>query len=119
MKKKIITTSAFLLFFAVCFAAIADITGNWTGSFNTPDGNSIAVTYHFKVDGDKLTGTADSPQGSSTIDNGKITGDNFSFKVTVQGQDYAHTGKIYADSCAIDLDLGGPKVHFIVKKTDK
>ena len=119
MKKKIFTTAAFLLFFMICFAAVAELTGNWTGSFNTPDGNSIAVTYHFKVDGEKLTGTAESPMGSTTIDDGKITGDNFSFKVNVQGQDYPHTGKVYADSCAVDLDLGGAKVHFILKKTDK
>lgn len=119
MKKKISTSTALLFCFVVCFALVADITGKWTGSIKTPDGQELPVTYNFKVDGDKLTGTADSPQGSVTIDNGKITGDVFSFKVTVDGTDYPHTGKAYADSCAMDIDFGGQKMHFIVKKADK
>ena len=119
MTRKFFTTTALLCCFMVCFAIVADITGKWTGSIKTPDGNELPVTYNFKVDGTKLTGTADSPQGTVTIDDGKVDGDNFSFKVNVGGTDYPHTGKAYADSCAMDIDLGGQKVHFIVKKADK
>lgn len=100
----------------VCFAIVADITGKWSGTLATPDGQEIAVSYNFKVDGDKLTGTAESPQGTVTVDDGKIDGDKFSFKVNVSGTDYPHTGKIYADSLAMDIDFGGAKAHFIVKK---
>ena len=119
MKKKFFTTTALICCFMICFAIVADITGKWTGTIVTPDGQDIPVTYNFKVDGDKLTGTADSPQGSVPIDEGKIDGDKFSFKVTVSGADYPHTGKIYTDSLAMDLDFGGQKVHFIVKKDNK
>jgi hypothetical protein len=111
MKKKFFTTTALICCFMVCLAVVADITGKWSGTIVTPDGQDIAVTYNFKVDGSKLTGTADSPQGTVPID-----GDKFSFKVTVSGADYPHTGKIYADSLAMDLDFGGPKAHFIVKR---
>jgi hypothetical protein len=116
--KKFFTTAALLCCFMVCFAIIADITGKWAGTIVAPDGSDIAVTYNFKVDGEKLTGTADSPQGSVTIDDGKVQGDAFSFKVNVSGTDYPHTGKIYADSLAMDIDFGGQKAHFIVKKTN-
>lgn len=116
MKRKFFTTTALLCCFMVCFAIVADITGKWSGNLVTPDGQNIPVTYNFKVDGDKLTGTADSPQGTITIDDGKIKGDDFSFKVTVDGNDYPHTGKAYADSCAMNVDFGGQKVHFIIKK---
>ncbi len=118
MKKRIFTSAALLCCFIVCFALIADISGKWSGTIVTPDGQDIPVTYNFKVDGEKLTGTADSPQGSVTIDDGKIKGDDFSFKVTVSGNDYPHTGKVYADSLAMNLDFGGQKVHFIVKKAN-
>ena len=118
MKKRIFTSAALLCCFIVCFALIADISGKWSGTIATPDGQDIPVTYNFKVDGEKLTGTADSPQGSVTIDDGKIKGDDFSFKVTVSGNDYPHTGKVYADSLAMNLDFGGQKVHFIVKKAN-
>jgi hypothetical protein len=116
MKKKFLTTTALLCCFMICFAIVADITGKWSGTIVTPDGQDIPVTYNFKVDGDKLTGTADSPQGTVPIDEGKITGDTFAFKVTVSGTDYPHTGKIYPDSCAMNIDFGGSKAHFIIKK---
>jgi len=116
MKKKIFTSAALLCCFVFCFAILADISGKWSGTITTPDGQAIPVSYNFKVDGDKLTGTAESPQGSVTVDEGKITGDTFSFKVNVSGTDYPHTGKIYADSLAMDIDFGGAKSHFIVKK---
>ncbi|HEY8929482.1 MAG TPA: hypothetical protein VIM55_09845 [Mucilaginibacter sp.] len=116
MKKKIFTSAALLCCFVFCFAILADISGKWSGTITTPDGQAIPVSYNFKVDGDKLSGTADSPQGSVSIDEGKITGDTFAFKVNVSGTDYPHTGKIYADSLAMDIDFGGTKSHFIVKK---
>jgi len=89
----------------------ADLNGRWTGTITTPDGNQLQVVYNFKVSGDTLTGTAESPQGSFTIDNGKVTGDNFSFKVTVEGNDYPHTGTVYKDSCGLDIDFGDQKIH--------
>lgn len=116
MKKRIFTTSLLVCCFVAVFAFIADISGKWSGSLNTPDGQEIAVTYNFKVDGDKLTGTAESPMGTVDVEEGKISGDSFSFKVNVSGTDYPHAGKIYADSLAMDIDFGGQKSHFIVKK---
>jgi hypothetical protein len=103
----------------VCFAIVADLTGKWTGSLKTPDGNEIALTYNFKVDGDKLTGTAESPSGQVAINDGKINGTDFTFKVTVDGNDYPHTGKFYTDSCGIDIDFGGQKLHTTIKRADK
>ena len=114
--KKILTTTALVCCFMVCLAVVADLTGKWSGVIKAPDGSEIPVTYNFKVDGNKLTGTADSPQGSVPIDDGKIDGDKFSFKVTVSGTDYPHTGKMYADSCGMDLDFGGQKAHFVITR---
>jgi len=116
MTKKFFTTTALVCCFMVCMAIVADLNGKWTGSIKTPDGNELPVTYNFKVDGSKLTGTADSPQGSIPIDDGKIDGDNFTFKVTVSGTDYPHVGKMYADSCGMDIDFGGQKTHFTIKR---
>jgi len=119
MKRKIFTTTALVCCFMVCMAIVADLTGKWVGTIKTPDGNEIAVTYNFKVDGNILTGTADSPSGTVTIDSGKVDGNNFKFKVTVDGNDYPHTGKFYTDSCGMDIDFGGQKLHFTIKRADK
>jgi hypothetical protein len=40
---------------SLCFAA--DISGNWKGTLKTMDGSDLEISFVFKVDGDKLTGT--------------------------------------------------------------
>ena len=117
MKRKIFTTALLSCCFMICMAAVfADMNGKWVGAIATPDGNSIDVSYNFKVDGDKLTGTATSQMGDTPLENGKIKGDEFTFSVNVSGTEYPHKGKAYADSCAIDIDFGGSSSHFIVKR---
>jgi hypothetical protein len=111
MKRKLFNPIALVCCFFVIAAVIADLNGKWTGVIKTPDGNDLQVTYNFKVDGAKLTGTAESPAGTVSVDDGSITGDTFKFKVTVDGNDYPHSGKMYADSCGLDIDFGGTKVH--------
>src|ERR1700749_3742566 len=116
MKRKILTSTVLLCCFIAFIAVIADLNGKWTGTLKTPDGQDLPVTYNFKVDGNKLTGTAESPAGQVTVDNGTIDGDSFKFKVTVDGNDYPHAGKLYADSCGLDIDFGGQKVHTTLKR---
>jgi hypothetical protein len=94
MKRKIFTTTALLFCFVLCFALAADLNGKWSGQIKLPDGSDLPV------------------------DDGKVDGDNFSFKVTVDGAVYPHTGKVYADSCALDIDFGGLKVHTKLKHTN-
>jgi len=118
MKRKLLISAALLSCFVFVMAVFADLNGKWKGTLKTPDGNELQVTYNFKVDGDNLTGTAESPAGSVTVDNGKITGDTFTFKVTVDGNDYPHKGKLYADSCGMDIDFGGTTSHFTIKRDD-
>ncbi|MSV28540.1 MAG: hypothetical protein EXQ52_07325 [Bryobacterales bacterium] len=62
-------------------AAAADVSGKWTGQVPSR-GESATVTFTFKVDGDKLTGSVTSPQGEATIQEGKVTGDQISFSST-------------------------------------
>lgn len=96
----------------ILVAAFADLNGKWTGTIKTPDGEDLQVSYNFKVNGDTLTGTAESHYGVLNIEDGKVTGDKFSFKVNVEGTDYPHTGIAYKDSCGVDIDFGDAgKVH--------
>ncbi|HEY9004350.1 MAG TPA: hypothetical protein VIM89_23540 [Mucilaginibacter sp.] len=117
MKRKLFYPIALVCCFVV-FAAfvVADLSGKWAGVLKLPDGNELQVTYDFKVDGDKLTGTAESPAGQVTVDDGKINGDTFTFKVTVDGNEYPHSGKLYADSCGLDIDFGAQKIHTTLKR---
>jgi hypothetical protein len=120
MKKKLFNSIAVCSCFIFLMAVIADLNGRWTGVVKTPDGNDLNVFYNFKVNGDTLTGTAESPEGVVPIDSGKVAGNTFSFQVTVDGNAYPHTGKLYDDSCGIDIDFGTQWVHTtLVRDTTK
>lgn len=75
--------------------AATDMTGKWTADMKMPDGSSFSLTFDFKQDGTKLTGTVIGPQGDPLpIDNGKVDGDKFSFTVSVNGMTIHHDGTI-------------------------
>lgn len=111
MKRKIFTTTLLLFSFVVCLAAIADLTGKWAGVIKIGDGNEFPLTYVFKVDGDKLTGSVISAQGEIPISEGKVNGTDFSFKLDVNGMTIASTGKYYGDSTVVESDFNGQKMH--------
>ena len=94
----VLSAALLMVFGAKPIFAATDMTGTWTGSMSTPDGNNFALTFVFKQDGAKLTGTVAGPQGDPlTIDNGKVDGDNFSFTVTFNGMTITHTGTVTGD----------------------
>lgn len=121
MKKRLVYTVAAACCFIFLMAISVTLDGRWTGSLTTPDGNEIQAVYNFKVDGNVLTGTAESPEGMVPIDSGRVDADTFSFSVTVDGNAYPHKGKIYDDSCGVDVDFGGGQwVHeTLVRDTTK
>lgn len=119
MKKKTLITLAFLGLFTVCFAAIADLSGKWTGSVKDPEGNDHALHLVFKTDGDKLTGTAQSEGDPLTINEGKITGNDFTFKVTdPEGNTIPVDGKYIAngDSVSMNFVENSVKFHATLKR---
>jgi hypothetical protein len=59
-----------------------DPTGTWTWSVPGRDGNTREVTAKLKLDGDKLTGSISGRQNDTNIEDGKLSGDTISFKVT-------------------------------------
>jgi hypothetical protein len=118
MKRKLYITTALLACVMLCFAAIASLDGKWNATFTAPDGSQYPLTYTFKVDGDKLTGTLDAVGETVTIDSGMVKGDDVSFNVTAQGVTYKHVGKYYAagDSIAADVTFEGGKSHMTIKR---
>jgi hypothetical protein len=83
---------------ASAFAA-TDISGTWTADMKAPDGSSsFQLTFTFKQDGAKLTGTVLGPQGDPiAISDGKIDGDKLSFNVSFNGMTIVHEGTIVGD----------------------
>lgn len=78
--------------------AATDATGTWTTEMSAPDGNSFTLTFVFKQDGTKLTGTVQGPQGDPlAIDNGKVDGDKLFFTVSFNGTTITHEATISGD----------------------
>jgi hypothetical protein len=117
--------AAFLLVLVLGLALSAlgaDITGQWTATFNTQVGEQH-YTYTFKVDGEKLTGTAKSDNGTTAIENGTVKGDDVSFveNLDYQGQKLAitYTGKISGDEIKFTRDVAGAAKEDLVAKRVK
>ena len=64
-----------VLGFLAATVSAADVGGKWIGDVNTPDGQSISLTFTFKLDGGKVTGTVTGPTGDIDISDGKMDGD--------------------------------------------
>lgn len=122
MKRKVLITCALLLSFSAVFAYFADLNGNWKGTLVAPDGNEYPLAYTFKIDGDKLTGTGNSPQGSVDLTEGKVKSDSLSFAIDVNGVKVINSGKYFAegDSISLNIDYQGYIMHSTLKRaTDK
>lgn len=98
MNKFFCYCAALLLTFGAASAFAADLTGTWTGSMVTASGDTIQLTFTFKQDGAKLTGTVSSPQtGSMDLVDGNVDGDKLSFSVVYNGTTIKSTGEISGD----------------------
>jgi hypothetical protein len=108
MTKKSLMLPLAMLALAVA-ASAADITGSWKGTAKTPNG-PVERTFNFKVDGNNLTGdTSSNMFGKSTIEDGKIDGDNISFTITVsvQGNEgkVNYKGKVKGDQIDFTVEI--------------
>ena len=90
---------------------IADLTGTWKGTVEF-QGNKLDITYKFKVDGDKLTGSVSSQFGEMEIQNGKVSGNDFSYSVDYGQGPRESKGKYYGDSIAITSGYSGNTTTF-------
>jgi opacity protein-like surface antigen len=121
--KRLLVVSTILTAILVAAAPAADISGNWKGTADF-QGQAIERTFVFKVDGTKLTGeTTSELLGKSTIEDGKIDGDNISFTITanLQGNDLKmnYKGKVVGDTIKLSVDLGaeiGGTIEWTLKK---
>ncbi len=108
-------TSAFLVLAFITFSHAQDITGKWAGKVM----DQFDVTYDFKVDGEKLTGTTSGPDGNPiTLQNGVIKGDDLSFTFAMMGNDTKVTGKIKDDKITLTMPgmNGGDPISFVLTR---
>lgn len=118
--KKMFSLSALLVCSVlVCLAAGASLSGEWSGTLRTGDGNEYPLLYNFKVDGDKLTGTARGPHGDLPITDGEVHGASFTFDVKLDKLHLLHTGKFYPDSVSLNIESDDAQAHTTLVRVNK
>jgi uncharacterized protein (DUF2147 family) len=102
MKTGMKTSLALAALLAAGSAMAADIDGKWTGTVAQSE-----ITFTFKAEGEKLTGTLDNAAqpGATEIKDGKIKGNEISFHVlrTLQETEtkVEWTGKLNGDELTL------------------
>ena len=108
MKTRICAGSALLVVLTATLMFAADVTGAWKGDVKGPNGDSLQLTFNFKQDGAKLTGTVNGPGGDIDISDGKVDGDKISFTVSFNGTIIQHKGAISGDQIKLTTKTNDP-----------
>ena len=120
MKRMLLT-----LFISSIAALAADVSGNWKATADGPNG-ALERTFALKVDGTKLTGeTVSAFTGKSTIEDGKLDGDNVTFTIKAKIQDndviLSYKGKVISkDEIKFTSQIGdtGQSIEWLAKRVN-
>jgi hypothetical protein len=130
MTKKLLFVTTLLLVVALA-AMAADVTGKWTyEQTGRPGGNPTTVTLTLKADGAKLSGNIARPGRDGNvmetpIAEGKVDGDNITFKTVMQMGDNTmtteYTGTVSGSEIKLKIsrpgrDGGAPQVSEVTAK---
>ena len=107
--KKLLFTFLIALF-TLTISYSQGISGNWKTTLESPQG-SLELTFIYKVDGAKLTGTVSSPMGSQEINNGIVSENNFSYAIDMMGNEMKFNGKLENDLIKLTMAMpeGSPQ----------
>jgi len=125
MTRRILLPTVLLCVIFGGVAVAAEISGNWSGTMQMGD-NPISLTYAFKQDGEKVTGSVTTPHGDAIpLSDGKIAGDKITFYVQVDmggtPAKFSSEGVIKGDEITLTTkseggpDMGPPMVLKRVK----
>ncbi len=95
--------------------AATDISGHWAGSIN----GQMEVTYDFKVDGQKLSGSTNGPDGNTIqLTDGWFKDDSLAFTLPIMDQQLKITGKVKSADKIVLYMKGGPMgdMSYVIKK---
>jgi hypothetical protein len=123
MKKRTVVLSVCFVFAAWSLAWAADVNGKWTAQVPGRDGQTREMTFTFKAEGERLTGTMSGSRGDSEITDGKISGDQISFtvKINFQGNErkFLYKGTVSGDEMKVTRTIEGgniPPQEFTAKR---
>ena len=109
---------AFGLMLTAGASAQSSVTGAWDLSINGPEG-AITAVANLKQDGEKVTGSIESPQGTAEL-NGTMKGNALNISFTIAGPngslDIKVNGEVDGASMKGIIDFGMGMADFTAKK---
>ena len=82
-----------------------NINVRWTGKLGQFD-----MTLNLQANADQLTGTVQTPMGTNPIADGKITGNDFSFSQSFNGNIIPYSGKLNGNTMTLTVNFRGQDV---------
>ena len=123
MKYRVVIFSAVLVLTAIAAVLAAGVDGKWVAQVPGQGGQTREVTFNFKAEGSKLTGTVSGRQGDTPISDGTIKGDDISFTQSFEMQGNSikltYTGKVSGDEIKMTRKREGsdqPAAEFTAKR---
>lgn len=123
MKHRTVIFAAVVVLAAITAALAASVDGKWVAQVPGRGGQTREVTFTFKAEGEKLTGTVSGAQGDMAISDGTVKGDDISFTQTVEVQGNSikviYTGKVSGDEMKMTRKRDGsdqPATEFTAKR---
>jgi hypothetical protein len=108
-RSRFAVVALFILAAVSAAAFAAGVAGKWTAAIDTQIGVQN-YTYDFKVDGEKLTGTAKSQFSESPITEGSVKGETVAFVENLTYQDMpirvVYSGTIAGDEIRFNRKVG-------------
>ena len=93
----------------------ADVTGTWKAAFEGPQG-AMELSFTFKTEGDKVTGSVTSPMGELPLSDVKVDGDNITFTVATDQFSVVHKGTVVGDEMKLKVDMMGEAREMVAKR---
>ncbi len=114
MSQVLSVCAAALLFLSAAVGAQGNVSGAWDLNINGPQG-AITAGATLKQDGETVTGTIDSPQGTAEM-KGSIKGKTLTLSFSIAGPDgpldITVSGEVDGDSMKGMLDFGMGQADF-------
>ena len=95
--KKVYVSSIMLLLCSTLVMA-SKIDGKWKASVESPNYGPLEFTIEYKVAGESISGTLVSDYGELPFSGGKVSGNEFEYKLDVMGNIIEHKGKLINDN---------------------